>query len=151
MKLIHLGFAATERSWPQTSVVDLMQADDVETFPAAAGAYVLGSSDGTMLTYPWGNSPVFYVGQSGNLRQRLTVHRDYIRQIARNPWRLTEYRYQYGAAFGASVAMFESKEPDVLEAQLIQKFYWCFGSIPVANSKWEEIHVSDAEGTAIRR
>ena len=45
--------------------------DDPSDIPAKPGVYVFGIADGTMLVYPWGTSPVFYIGRSKNLRGRI--------------------------------------------------------------------------------
>ena len=142
MKDFHLRFFANDNviRWPNGGPFDLMVEKNVFSVPDTGGAYVLGTSDGTMLTYPWGSSPIFYVGRSTSLRQRLEQHRKYIEEARDDhdeaPW---WQRYQYGAAFGASCAYYSRhgpEHPQNVEADLINLFYWTFGSIPAANSAW---------------
>ena len=138
MKDFHLRFCLDARGW-YDDLLDLID-DGTDSVPDTGGAYVLGTSDGTMLTYPWGSSPIFYIGKANNLRRRLRDHRKYIVGATedheeRNWWP----RYQYGAAFGADCAHYSRRgqqEPQNIEALLITSFYRTFGSIPAANSKW---------------
>ena len=56
---------------------------DQHDVPQTGGAYVLVGD--TWFVYPTGKSPVFYVGQSRNLRQRLRQHLMYsihVREMA---------------------------------------------------------------------
>ena len=76
MKDFHLRFCVNSRGW-YTHLFDLM-GDEIDSIPDTGGAYVLGTSDGTMLTYPWGSSPIFYIGKADNLNQRLSTHRNHI-------------------------------------------------------------------------
>ena len=137
MKDFHLRFCVEKRGW-FTRMFDLLEVD-IESVPTAGGAYVLGTSDGTMLTYPWGSSPVFYIGKATNLRRRLLTHRNHIcgaRQDHDDHW---WPRYQYGAAFGADCAYYSRSGPENvqnIESLLIETFYDVLGSIPVANSAW---------------
>ena len=137
MKDFHLRFCVEGRGWP-TAMFDLLE-DGIDDVPSTGGAYVLGTSDGTMLTYPWGSSPVFYIGKGDNLKQRLATHLKHIvgaRDDHEDNW---WPRYQYGAAFGATFAYYSRKGPEPaqnVEALLIELFYYAFGSIPAANSSW---------------
>lgn len=62
--------------WSDRNVVDLLTVD-TDLIPENGGVYVLGTTS-TPLTYPWGTSPVYYIGQSANLRRRFNEHRGYI-------------------------------------------------------------------------
>ncbi len=101
---------------------------------------MLGTSDGTMLTYPWGSSPVFYIGKAGNLKRRLSTHRNHICGARENHEEVYWWpRYQYGAAFGARCAYYSRtgpENPQNIEASLIRSFYDVFGAIPTANAAW---------------
>lgn len=138
MKDFHLRFATESKGWPEY-FLDLLDGD-IDTVTAKGGAYVLGASDGTMLTYPWGSSPIFYIGKAGNLRRRLTQHRDYIKAAIVDHDAIGWWpRYQYGAAFGADCACYSRHGPENVqnvEAVLVESFYYAFGSIPAANSVW---------------
>ena len=138
MKDFHLRFCVSGRGW-YTRLFDLLQ-DGVDTVPNTGGAYVLGTSDGTMLTYPWGSSPVFYIGKANDLNHRLSTHRKHIRAAMKDHHVIYWWqRYQYGAAFGADCAYYSRNGPQNvqnIEAELIESFYGMFGSIPAANSSW---------------
>jgi len=141
MKYFHLRFF-TEQRWPDGLKNDLTNEEkfDFSTIPANGGAYVFGSSDGTMFTYPWGSSPIFYIGQSNNLRKRLTEHRNLIIRAEINHDENYWYpRYQYGASFGTDIAWYTvrgTQNPNKLESELITSFYTMYGAIPVANGTW---------------
>lgn len=141
MKDFHLRFCVNKKGW-YTGLFDLLEEeeDGVDAVPSTGGAYVLGTSDGTMLTYPWGSSPIFYIGKANDLHRRLSTHRKHICAAMENHdedywWQ----RYQYGAAFGADCAYYSRSGPQNvqnIEAELIESFYETFGSIPAANSSW---------------
>ena len=99
MKDFHLRFCLSRRGW-YTRLFDLLK-DGVDAVPGTDGAYVLGTH-GTMLTYPWGSSPVFYIGKADDLKRRLSTHRKYILAAMDDHDEIYWWqRYQYGAAFGA--------------------------------------------------
>ncbi len=138
--------------------------DEVSDIPDKPGAYVLGTRDGTMITYPWGVSPIYYIGKASDLRNRLLNHKkhtlgakkDHTAGVRRmhqqdtgqkhirseqnkdHPERGWWPRYQYGAAFGADCVWYahDDMDPQNLEARLIESFYWAYGAIPVTNHKW---------------
>ena len=67
MRDFHLRFCL-DRGW-YNGLADLLETKDdiLLQVPVTGGAYVLGAST-TMLTYPWGNSPIFYI-----VRQPISV------------------------------------------------------------------------------
>ena len=137
MKEFNLRFFI-ERRWPD-NLCDLLEIDEND-LPTTSGAYVLGSSDGTNFVYPWGSSPIFYIGQSNNLKKRLLTHKKHILSAIENHDELYWWpRYQYAASFGAKLAWYSvrgTQNPNKLEADLITSFYDMYGSIPVANGTW---------------
>jgi len=137
MKEFNLRFFS-ERRWPD-SLDNLLQMDE-DKLPKTSGVYILGSSDGTNFIYPWGSSPIFYIGQSKNLKKRLLTHKKHISAAIENHDDLYWWpRYQYGASFGASLAWYSvrgTQNPNKLEADLITSFYDTYGSIPVSNGTW---------------
>lgn len=140
MRDFHLRFFI-ERRWPD-GIEELIEIEDenIPWAPEIAGAYVLGTNKGTMFSYPWGNSPVYYIGQSRDLRKKLVEHRKYI-LLAKNDRGEQRWwpRYQYGASFGATVAWYTGKGSQfahMLEYDLVTSFYEMYGSIPLANNRW---------------
>ncbi|MDO6766185.1 hypothetical protein [Agarivorans sp. 1_MG-2023] len=136
MRKYHLRWA---EEWPN-ELFDLYDDDWKIKFEHLSGVYILGSSDNTMFTYPWGSSPIFYIGKSLNLMKRLRTHRKQILQAADD--HNSKYfrpKNQYGAAFGAETAVYYlqgSECLDLLESKMITDFYDTFGSIPVGNGAW---------------
>lgn len=139
MRDFHLRFFV-DRRWPdgfEERALD--EYFDLSLIPEHSGAYILGTSDGTKLVCPWGNSPVFYIGQSKNLRKRIKEHLAYTKQVMEEHDGFWWPRYQYGAAYGVSIAWYSTRgtqNPNKLEADLIDSFYNLYGSIPVANGAW---------------
>lgn len=114
--------------------------DEVSDIPDKSGAYVLGTRDGTMLTYPWGVSPIYYIGKASSIRNRLSEHKKFTLE-AKNDHKKESLvsRDQYGAAFGADCVWYiayDDMDPQNLEAKLVTRFYRVYGAIPVANHKW---------------
>ena len=132
----HSGWFDTKDSM---DTFDLLE-DEVSDIPDEPGAYVLGAGNGTMITYPWGVSPIYYIGKASNLRNRLSGHKKHTLGAKNDHEK--EYwwpRYQYGAAFGADCVWYiahNDMDPQNLEARLVESFYWAYGAIPVTNHKW---------------
>jgi len=137
MKEFNLRFV---RGRWQDGIIDLLTEGALESIPTTAGTYVLGATDPIEFIYPWGRSPVFYIGQAHNIRARLTVHRSHIIDAEKDHDELYWWpRYQYGAAFGTTAAWYSVRgrqSPSTLEAALIEDFYEMYGAIPVANGSW---------------
>jgi hypothetical protein len=140
MKKFHLRWAGDHPDkWPdgQFDLYDENWKDECEN---QGGVYILGSSDNTSFTYPWGASPIFYIGKSINLIKRLSSHRRYIFQaLEDHDSKYFRPKNQYGAAFGADTAVYYLKEKgdlDNLESKMITDFYDTYGSIPVGNGAW---------------
>ena len=141
MKKFHLRFCL-EQHGQHTGLIDLL--DDELPKTTAGGAYVIGTAD-TMLIYPWGTSPVFYIGQAANLRQRLAGHKTMIQEAQEDYDHWYRPRHQYGAALGAHVAWYSRRGPEsprVIEGRLMDAFYEMFGAIPCANGAWSRGHTT---------
>lgn len=136
-----LGLGVEASGWfdnDEYAIVDLAKGE-VSDLPEEPGAYVLGTADGTMLVYPWGKSPVYYIGMSKKgLAARLSEHSNYIQKYIddHSAWRNSGWpRYQYAAAFGAHAVWYLAGEvePKDIEDALMGCFCDMFGSRPVAN------------------
>lgn len=136
MRKYHLRWA---NKFPD-EIFDLYNDDWKSNFENQEGVYILGSSDNTTFTYPWGSSPIFYIGKSINLMKRLRSHRNYILKAAEDHnSRKFRPKNQYGAAFGADTAIFYLNDFGDLgnyESKMITDFYDTYGSIPVGNGAW---------------
>ena len=159
MKWIHWQFVelnndlAMARSNPFEFANDLALEDDREYLPDEPGVYLLGAgtekrehyADCTMFAYPWGASPIYYIGATEE------SIRDQLNEIA-NELRLAKYLCKqgfadrddfkhYGAAFGAMAVWFISRRDDDCE-KLLRSLFACFrstyGAIPVANSDGDD-------------
>ena len=145
MRAFHLRFALDEEGRrPREALIDLLEENAEHKPPATGGAYVIGTAD-TMLIYPWGTSPVFYIGQTANLRQRLAGHKTMIQEAREDYDHWYRPRHQYGAALGAHVAWYSRRGPEsprVIEGRLMDAFYELFGAIPCANGAWSRGHTT---------
>ena len=101
MKTFHLRFTLAERR-SADGQIDLVSPNRDETTqaPDGGGAYVLGAVT-TTLIYPWGDSPVFYIGKAARLRRRLRTHRANARKAASEHDKHWHPRHRYAEAFGA--------------------------------------------------
>lgn len=125
--------------WPD-EVFDLELVEEKWPYRKSHGCYVLGASDGTQFVYPWGTSPVFYIGMSKQIRGRLKAHLRWINRAH------TEHQsrhflplHQYGASFGATAAVYRKVTNQSIarfESKLMTDFYGIYGAIPVANGAW---------------
>ena len=139
MRDLHLRFCLDRRRY-DGQLIDLLneEEDEAQLLPKTGGAYVLGTST-TMLTYPWGTSPIFYIGKATNLRVRVTRHKGRIQKARADRGRYWPPKIQYGTAFGAHVAWYSRRgqeDPQNIEAFLTEKFYGAFGAMPIANGVW---------------
>lgn len=125
--------------------------------PEKPGAYILMAQRGVTFNYPAGSSPVFYIGQSGNLRSRLSEHLKYSEEARDIPvkWEyqregeeyrpLYHRRYEYASTFGGRYAYLQTWQnatPKMLEELLLAKFSIMYRSVPVANAQtsWKRIN-----------
>ena len=115
--------------------------------PQSAGAYIL-LARGTRFLYPSGTSPVYYIGQSRNLRHRLHTHIKYASEAQDNR-QLPLYwpRYEYAAKYGMGycyVQTWKGLTPRALEENLLAKFARKHRAFPVANGagSWNRINSS---------
>ncbi len=117
--------------------------------PHTAGAYVLLARPGQRFSYPWGRSPVFYIGQAANLHRRLARHLKFSKEAEVPPGRrerreLYWPRYEYAAKFGARYAIIPTRQglgAKALEDRLLARFALRYGAFPVANGmgSWTRI------------
>ncbi len=104
-----------------------------DDMPTSSGAYVL-IADNTF-NYPGGTSPVFYIGKADRLRRRLRQHKQGINRASGNRKHAVYLPpYEYGAKFGAQVAIVDSNKPRETEFQLLAYFAKTYLSLPVANN-----------------
>lgn len=104
--------------------------------PTRPGAYVL-LARGTRFQYPIGKNPVYYIGQSTNLKQRLVRHLRYAKQARDNRQRLLyRPRIEYAANFGTHycyIRTWQGLGSKSLEDVLMAYFAEKHRSFPIAN------------------
>ena len=115
-----------------------------QDIPPRPGAYIL-LAKGTRFHYPSGKNSVYYIGQSSNLRSRLSYHYKYASE-AKNDRNLLLYwpRYEYAAEFGTHycfIRTWQNLKPRGLEEILMAYFAEKHRSFPVANGagSWKRI------------
>jgi hypothetical protein len=141
-----LGFlheTCGETSWvaPKRSFWEIL--DHSEEIPDEPGVYVLFSDQS--FPYPIGRSPVFYIGQSDDLRFRLLTHVKLALE-ARDDRKLTLYypRYEYAARYGrwyAWARTWQGLSPEVMEARAMARFAARYRSFPITNAAgaWSQV------------
>jgi hypothetical protein len=103
------------------------------------GVYVLFTADGYAYRYPRGESPIFYIGMSELLCDRVDTHRQRVNTVLRRTANGIEWpRYEYAAAHGCKVAAFPMSDAlnfdcGDLEDDVVALFAGVYGAPPVAN------------------
>lgn len=118
-----------------------------EDIPQTPGVYILLSKPSISFQYPRGRSPIYYIGQASNLRQRLREHLKHSCQAKnKNARKLNLYwpRYEYAATFGGCytfVQTWKGMTPKNLEDLILARFAEQYRSFPVANGAgaWNKI------------
>lgn len=113
--------------------------------PSGPGAYILVAKGHSHFSYPRGNSPIFYIGQSSNLHSRLYEHLKYATQ-ARNDRKRQLYwpRYEFAAIYGGRycyLRTWQGLTPKALEEIILARFANKYRSFPIANGSgsWNRI------------
>ncbi len=118
--------------------------EDYESLPPGAGGYILLAGGRTTWAYPWGQSPVFYIGKSGrSIRERVWEHWDGARHAKKSDGRSLYYAVNhYAAEFSPryiAVPTWQRMTPDAVEQELLGRFVRDYGARPVANNqtRWD--------------
>lgn len=106
-----------------------------QILPAESGVYILGTADGTNLTYPRGNSPVYFIGHDERLSTtiRHLKHQMEVQREENNYGALT--CCYYAATLGAHCVYFNrlsGRDPADVVADLKRSFFDWYGADPVA-------------------
>lgn len=115
-----------------------------ESIPRLPGVYVLFGDH--LFDYPGGKSPVFYIGQSTNLRDRLYTHWRCSEQARSSDRREALYlpRYEYAATYGYWYAFgrtWQGMTAKALEEKAMACFARRFRAFPVGKGagSWSRI------------
>lgn len=103
--------------------------------PDSAGVYLLLAQRSIGFQYPLGYSPIFYIGQSKKLRNRLLMHLKFSKE-AKEHRKLDLYwpRYEYAAHFGGRYCFILTRgNPKKLEETILAKFAQKYRSFPITN------------------
>lgn len=118
---------------------ELNDLDAISGIPNRSGVYVIVSTKSPYFIYPTGKSPVIYIGESINLKQRIKEHYSIFKEVC-NPETADKWwyssRYQFMKYFGAHVYLFycyKNQSPKELESFFLHSFYNKFHSIPFGN------------------
>jgi hypothetical protein len=127
--------------WLKVNITPLMNIEtlDREDVPEEPGVYVM-LSDHTKYAYPLGESQVYYIGKSKNLRKRIITHKRHCKELTSGK-RDTRYkyywaRYEYAGSHGCNVGLTISKtdkDAKKMEDTLLDDFAEYYGAKPVAN------------------
>ncbi len=131
------SFARKERF---TFLPDVLETNQYEHLPLKRGIYIFVSKNQKFI-YPGGESRVFYIGKSDDLRRRIREHSRKYQEVCNENKRDFLSRWQYGRyyyakAFGCdsyyllTVGVEESK---ALESRILECFYDRFKALPVGN------------------
>ena len=106
-----------------------------QIMPVNQGVYILGTSDGTKLTYPKGNSPVYFIGHAGNVAHTLRhLQKQMKTQREEDTYGVSTSCY-YASSFGAHCVFFtemRGKSPAEMASDLKRSFFELFGADPIA-------------------
>ncbi|MEU7576732.1 hypothetical protein AB0B50_03915 [Streptomyces sp. NPDC041068] len=116
--------------------MDLLGGEEVPA-PVAPGVYVFVLG-GERLPYPRSESSIGYIGETGNLKERIAVHRYHARACQVDKDGSIFYsRYEWIAARGGTCLYLPSVEGAAgtrpMEMKLLQAFEGLHYTIPVAN------------------
>lgn len=119
--------------------------DEYDDLPSGSGGYVIRADRRVTWPYPWGSSPVFYIGKARSLRDRLWDHwndsKQHRKQDYSPDWMPV---HVYEAAYASSYYMvptWQGMSPDSLEKEMIGRFVNWYGARPVANgqTRWDRV------------
>ena len=136
-----LRFLTTDGFRPVKNDIDYEIPDfnnvDLAAIEERPGAYIIVSQS-QYFSYPDGESKIIYIGESNNLKQRLSRHYKNYTEVCefRLPPQYYPSRYNYMRAFGAKVYCFYAAGTQTsknLESVLIEAFAKRYGAIPVGN------------------
>ncbi len=119
---------------------DVLELDRYTAVPPKRGVYIFVSQNQEFV-YPEGNSRVFYIGKSDNLRRRIREHSNKYLTVCEETqndfFSRWEYgRYYYAKAYGCDAyympvsGVEESKD---LESKIMECFYNRYKALPVGN------------------
>lgn len=113
--------------------------DKYDDLPSGPGGYIIRASGRATWAYPWGRSPIYYIGKATNLRVRLWDHWDQARQARRDGGNVRDRPvHNFEASFGSlyhTVPSWQRMTPDSIEQELMARFVNKYGARPVANGQ----------------
>jgi hypothetical protein len=114
--------------------------DDYDNHHTGAGGYILLAQGRTTWAYPWGRSPVFYIGKSGrSIRERVWEHWDGARHAKASQgdslyYAVNHYTAEFSPRYVA-IPTWQRMTPDSVEEELLGRFVKAYGARPVANNQ----------------
>ncbi len=118
--------------------------DEYDDLPQGPGAYIILAAGRTTWPYPWGVSPVFYIGKADVLADRLSDHWTFAMRAREVPAPTYFPVHQYEANFSSrycTIPTWQGMTADSVEEVVIAMFVTHYGTRPVANSqtRWNRI------------
>ena len=112
--------------------------ESFDSVPSEPGIYIMVAKKREFV-YPKKDSPVFYIGTSKNLKNRLKTHlrryKDAKADFCKNAsWNYS--RYNYAVAFDADIYYMRitgREKGKTLESKAMEGFYNKYGALPVGN------------------
>ncbi len=114
--------------------------------PSSPGVYVLITRGDIHFHYPLGKSPVFYIGQSKNLRSRLYSHLKLAKEARDNRKEYLYWpRYEFTAVYAGRycfIQTWQGMTARALEEEVLARFARKYHSFPIANGQgsWNRIN-----------
>ena len=115
---------------------------DIPTLP---GAYILVARADSHFDYPLGRSPVYYIGQSKNLRSRLRLHLKHATEARDNRKEPLYWpRYEFAASYAGRYCFVRTRQgltPRALEEEVLARFARKYRCFPIANGSgsWNRV------------
>lgn len=131
-------------NYKRSDLKDFWKIEDHE-IPTSPGVYILVARGNSHFDYPRGRSPVYYIGQSKNLRSRLREHLKYAKQARDNRKEPLYWpRYEFAATYAGRYCFIRTRQrltPRGLEEEVLARFAKKHRCFPIANGagSWNRV------------
>lgn len=113
--------------------------------PTSPGVYMLVARGNSHFHYPIGKSPIYYIGQSKNLRSRLLTHLRHATEARDNRKEALYWpRYEFAAVYAGRycfIRTWQGLTPKGLEEEVLASFAKKYRCFPIANGSgsWNRV------------
>ena len=132
-------------NYEPSDLKDFWKINDHE-IPTLPGVYILVARPDSHFDYPLGRSPVYYIGQSKNLRFRLRLHLKHATEARDNRKEPLYWpRYEFAAVYAGRycfIQTWQGMTARALEEEVLARFARKYHSFPIANGQdsWNRIN-----------